>query len=384
MNLNTRCVHTGTRIPEGDQGVNTPIYTSSAYGYEEETDNLYPRSFNTINQQVVAEKLQALESGAAALIFSSGMAAISTAFMGLLRPGDHVVLQKNLYGGTHLFITTTFQQLGVEYSTAQGNSKEDFEAAWKPNTKFIYVETPSNPLLEVVDLKMISSLAKAHQAISMIDNTFASPINQRPIELGIDVVLHSATKYLGGHSDLSAGGIVTATKELMQPCMEAAVKFGGNLDASACALLERSMKTLALRVRQQNKNAQAIASFLAEHPQVIKVHYPGLPSHPGHSIAKAQMHGFGGMLSFEVNGGLAGGEECIGKLRLIAKALSLGGVETTICSPTLTSHAPLSPEERQDRGIHDGLLRLSVGIEDAEDIITDLDQALSNHNIVAV
>mgnify|MGYP006422231365 CR=1 FL=1 len=358
--------------------MNTPIYTSSAFSYEEGVHNLYPRYFNTENQLAVIDKLKVLEAGADALVLSSGMAAISTALVGLLQKGDHVVLQRNLYGGTHFFVTHTFEQLGIGYSFAQGNRKADFEDVWKPQTKAVYVETPSNPLLEIVDLEMVAALAKSKGAISMIDNTFASPINQQPIKLGIDVVLQSATKYLGGHSDLCAGGITTATEELMKPCLTTAINFGGCLDPNACYMLERSMKTLALRVKQQNENTQAVAEFLEAHPKVLRVNYPGLKSHPDHEVAKKQMPGgFGGMLSFEVEGGIAGGEACIAKLGLISKALSLGGVESTVCAPALTSHSKLTPQERAEKGISDGLLRLSVGIEDVEDLKADLENAVS-------
>ncbi len=375
--LSTNCVHAGTRIPEGDMGVNTPIYTSSAFSYEEGRHNLYPRYFNTENQEAVIDKMKAIEGGGGALVLASGMAAISTAMLGVVKSGDHVVFQNNLYGGTHFFIATVLDDFGVSYTFAQGNSRADFEKAIQENTKLIYIETPSNPLLEVVDVAMVAELAKEKAILSMIDNTFASPVNQQPIKLGIDIVIHSATKYLGGHSDICAGIIVTATEELIKPCLERAINLGGNLDPNTCYLLERSMKTLSLRVHQQNQNAQALAEFLEGHPKVLKVNYPGLPSHPDHELAKRQMSGFGGMLSFEVKGGIAGGEEVIRKLNIITKALSLGGVESTICAPALTSHSKLTAEQRAAKGIGDGLLRLSVGIEGAEDLVEDLEQALA-------
>lgn len=374
--LSTQCVHTGT-MAEGHAGVNTPIHTSSAFSYDNESPTLYPRYFNTLNQIAVSKKIQALECGAGAMVTGSGMAAISTAMVACLQPGDHVVLQSNIYGGTHYFVISTFEQLGVTYTFANGNAEADFVDAWQENTKLVYIETPSNPLLEVVDIRMVAKMAQERNALSMIDNTFATPINQQPIPMGIDVVVHSATKYFGGHSDLSAGAIVTRTEELFQACLKVGINFGGCLDANACYLLERSMKTLALRVKQQNENALALAQFLENHAQIIKVNYPGLANHPDHAIAKTQMTGFGGMLSFEIAGGKTSADKFLEAIQLISKALSLGGVETTVTSPVDTSHSKLSAEEREAKGISDGLLRLSVGIEDAADLMADINQALA-------
>jgi cystathionine beta-lyase len=371
----THCVHTGTYIPEGDKGVNTPIFTSSAFGYEDGITNKYPRYYNTVNQTAVAEKVAALEGGEEALVLSSGMAAVSTAMLGLLKTGDHAVLQQNLYGGTHHFVATIFDRFGILYTYTNGNTRADFEAAIQPNTKLIYIETPSNPLLEVVDMEVVAQVAKKHGLYTLIDNTFASPINQQPIKWGIDVVIHSATKYLGGHSDMCAG-VIVSSKEIMKKCHEVALNLGGCLEPMPCYLLERSIKTLEVRVARHNTNAMAVANFLASHPAVTKVNYPGLPSHPDHEIAKKQMSGFGGMLSFEVKGGFDGARKVIKHLQIIAKALSLGGVESTICEPAKTSHSKLSAEQRAEKGIADGLLRLSVGIEAVEDLIADLKQAL--------
>ena len=372
----THCVHTGTQEVPNDMGVNSPIFTSSAFSYGEGVENQYPRYFNLPNQKAVVQKLCALENAESGLVTSSGMSAITTVMMGLLQKGDHVVFQSNLYGGTHYFIAQTLERFGMTFSYAKGNNVEDYEQALKDNTKLIYIETPSNPLLHITDIRAIANLAKSKGVLTMIDNTFASPINQQPLKLGIDVVIHSATKYLGGHSDICAGAILT-NEDLMKSIYVAAVNFGGCLDARVCYLLERSMKTLSLRVQHQNENALKLAKFLEGHHAIGQVNYPGLESHPHHHLAASQMiGGFGGMLSFEVKAGATAADQFVSKLNLITKALSLGGVETTICSPALTTHIKISAEERAAQGIKDELLRLSVGIEDVNDLIYDIEQAL--------
>ena len=379
-NKATLCVHTNTPDKDVTKGVNTPLYASSAFGYLDAEENLYPRYFNTPNQQVVVNKLCALERGEAGLLFGSGMAAISTTLLALLQPGDHVVLQEALYGGTHHLVTSELARLNIRYTLVE--NADQFEDALRPNTKVIYIETPSNPLLKITDIRAVAQLAQAHGLVSVIDNTFASPINQNPLTLGIDVVMHSGTKYLGGHSDLCFGAVVTSTC-LREKIWKSAINLGGSINAATCALIERSMKTLDLRVRQQNHNAQALAKFLQEHPRVRRVHYPGLPEHEGHAVAAEQMMGFGGMLSFELGSintgtpGLKETEQFMRNLRLITPALSLGGVETLICSPARTSHIKLSPEERAHAGVSDALLRVSVGIEHVEDLIEDLGAALA-------
>lgn len=372
----THCVHTGTQQVEGHLGVNSPIFTSSALGYEEGIPNQYPRYFNLPNQKAVEKKLCALEHAEAGLITSSGMSAITTVMMGLLKKGDHVIFQNNLYGGTHYFIVQMLERFGMTYTMLTGNSIDEYEQAIQPETRLIYIETPSNPLLKITDIRAVAQLASSKGILTMIDNTFASPINQQPIKMGIDIVIHSATKYLGGHSDICAGAIATSN-ELMQGIYIAAVNFGGCLDSRVCYLLERSMKTLSLRVHQQNDNALKLAQFLDSNEHIGKVNYPGLESHPDYHLAKSQMiGGFGGMLSFEIKAGEEKADEFVSKLKIIAKALSLGGVETTICSPAKTSHIKLSQAERDELGITNELLRLSVGIEDVTDLIYDIEQAL--------
>lgn len=372
----TLCVHAGTENNNPSQGVNTPVYTSSSFGYLDAPETPYPRYFNTPNQKVVVDKLCALEGGEAGLLFGSGMAAVSTAMFSLLKPGDHVVLQNDLYGGTYHFIEYEFEKFGIEYSFVASPDAKNFKAALRPNTRVIYIETPSNPLLRITDIEAVAQLAKSNNIISVIDNTFASPINQNPILLGIDVVIHSGTKYLGGHSDLSFGAVITSAK-LKDKMHKSAINLGGSVNATTCSLIERSLKTLALRVNKQNENAQAIAEFLSSHPYVRQVNYPGLKNHKGHAIAAQQMAGFGGMLSFEpALEGLAQAEAFMRALQLVTPAISLGGVESLISSPTRTSHSKMTAEARKAVGVKDELLRVSVGIESAEDLIEDFKQAL--------
>ncbi len=366
----TQCVHAGTVPDQYSGGVNSPITTSSAFEFLDKSDNVYPRYFNTPNQLAVVEKLCALEGAESGLVVSSGMAAISTAFVSILNPGDHVVMQDQIYGGTYYLATSQFKKLGITYTMVKGNSIEDFQKAIQSNTRLLYFETPSNPLLAIIDVAGMAELARSSRIISMIDNTFASPINQNPIKLGVDVVMHSGTKYLGGHSDLCFGALLTNNK-LAAKMRETAVNWGGSLDANACYLIERSLKTLQIRVRQQNENALFLARKLQAHSGVKKVYYPGLETHPAHELAKKQMSGFGGMLSFELKEGVRAVDFCK-RLKLIKPALSLGGVETIIRIPCLTSHIKMTKEERMAAGVSDDLLRLSVGIEDSEDLWTEI------------
>lgn len=376
--VNTVCTHTGELIDTQYKGAVSPLYMSTSYAFEDVEVKRYPRYFNTPNQVALAKKMAALEHGEAALIFGSGMAAVSTSLMAFLHSGDHVVFQNTLYGGTSNFIVEEFSKFGIEYSFTKGFSPESFEAEIKENTKVIYIETPSNPLLTITDIKAVAEMCKKHNLVSMIDNTFASPVNQNPIDFGIDVVIHSATKYMGGHSDILAGTVISSEVHI-DTVFQMAKNFGGSLSDYTVWLLERSIKTMGLRVKAQNKNAKKIAKYLENHPDVEKVYYPGLKSHPDHKLAKAQMKGFGGMLSFELKEGL---DASIfqKKLKLIKSSMSLAGVESTIITPTLTSHALVSPEDREKQGIKDNLMRFSVGIEEKEDIIQDIEQALKAIN----
>jgi cystathionine beta-lyase len=301
------------------------------------------------------------------------MAAITSTFFGLLERGDHVIFDSHLYGGTYHAIIHELTRFGIEYSFVQ--VKDGIAKHVTSKTKLVYFESPSNPLLEIIDLKRVVEEAKESNLLVAIDNTFASPINQNPINFGVDIVLHSVTKYLGGHSDIICGAVIT-TEKLLEPIRKTAINFGGNVNAATAALLERSLKTLAIRVEKQNENATQLAGWLSENEKVTRVYYPGLPSHDGHLVAAQQMHGFGGMLSFEVDASLDEIEGMLTLLQVIQPAISLGGVESTISLPVKTSHAKMTSEERQAIGIDDSLLRFSVGIEGAQDLIDDLDQAI--------
>jgi len=372
--INTICTHTGELEDKQFKGAISPLYMSTSYAFEDVDVKRYPRYFNTPNQEALAKKMAALEHGEAALIFGSGMAAVSTALFAFLHKGDHVVLQNTLYGGTRNLVAEEFAKFGIEYSFAKDLKPESFEAEVRKNTKVIYIETPSNPLLTITDIKAVAEIAKKHGLVSMIDNTFASPVNQNPMDFGIDIVIHSATKYMGGHSDILAGTVISS-EEHINTIFQLAKNFGGNLSDYTVWLLERSIKTMGIRVKAQNKNAKKIAKFLERHPDIEKVYYPGLKSHPDHALAKSQMHGFGGMLSFELKAGLDAGL-FQKKLNLIKSSMSLASIESTISSPTLTSHALLTPEERENQGIRDGLMRFSLGIEEKEDLMADIEQAL--------
>lgn len=373
LGLNTICTHVGEVEDTQFKGAISPLFMSSSYAYEGVEVKRYPRYFNTPNQEALCKKIAMLEKCDSALIFGSGMAAISTALLAFLHKGDHVVLPQTLYGGTYNFVVEEFGKFGIEYSFAEGFSEADFAEKIQKNTKVIFIETPSNPLMRITDLEMISKLAKGRSIITMIDNTFASPVNQTPADFGIDIMIHSATKYMGGHSDICAGA-VAASKEHIHRIWHLAKNLGGSLSDYTVWLLERSMKTMVLRVKAQNKNAKKIATWLERHPLVTRVHYPGLKTHPDHALAKRQMQGYTGMLSFEISESLHV-DEFLKRLKLIKPSMSLAGVESTILSPAKTSHALLSADERRRQKIGDGLLRFSVGIEEADDIIADLEMA---------
>ena len=375
MHIDTKCVHSGSGADTVTGGVNTPIFPSSAHEYLDAGETAYPRYFNTFNQNVLVRKICDLEGAEDGVVFSSGMAAISSVMLTFLKSGDHAVLQDEIYGGSHAFVGAFFDRFGIGYTFVE-TSADAVEEAVRPETKVIFIETPTNPLLGIMDISAVAGVAGRHGCLTVIDNTFATPVLQNPIRLGIDVVVHSGTKYLGGHSDLCFGAVL-ASKEAARAILRTARKYGGSTNALDCYLMERSLKTLALRVERQNRNAQAVAEFLARHPAVSAVHYPGLPDHEGHQLASKQMRGFGGMLSFELAANSAAAVETFeDNLGLVKASLSLGGVETMLCPPATTSHSELSPEERARLGITDGLLRLSVGIEAAEDIVADLAGAL--------
>ncbi|WP_299799442.1 PLP-dependent aspartate aminotransferase family protein [uncultured Maribacter sp.] len=374
--LNTICTHVGELEDTQHKGAISPLYMSTSYAYEDVDLKRYPRYFNTPNQEGLSKKVAALEHAESALIFGSGMAAVSTALLAFLNAGDHVVLQQTLYGGTYNLVNEEFSKYGIEYSFTEGWRAEAFETQIKENTKVIYIETPSNPLLTITDLEAVAVIAKKYGIITLIDNTFASPVNQNPIDFGIDVVIHSATKYMGGHSDICAGAVASTT-EYMDRIFQLAKNFGGSLSDYTVWLLERSLKTMGIRVRAQNENALVMAHFLDKLPDIEKVYYPGLPTHPEYDLAKKQMRGFGGMLSFELNSHL-NSSQFQKALQLIKPSMSLAGVESTVISPTQTSHALMSAEVRAEQGIADGLIRFSVGIEEVEDLQQDILQALES------
>jgi cystathionine beta-lyase len=379
------CVHTGAIKDTEFGGVNSPVYTSAAFDYRKD-GVVYPRYYNTPNQVAIAEKIAALEHGEAALVFSSGMAAIFSATMAVVKSGDHIIFPSDLYGGTHYMAVYELPNFGIECSFVDASNMANIEAAIRPNTKAIYLETPSNPTLRITDIEAVGKLAKAKGITTLIDNTFASPINQNPIDFNIDIVLHSGTKYLSGHSDIIFGAAVS-TEEWIKKIHGKSVIYGGNLNGSTCGLIERSLKTLAIRVKQQNENALDLAHFLNDLPMVRKVNYPGLPSHDGYEVAKRIMHDFGGMLSFELRiNHVSDIDLMVNSLKMIAPAGSLGGVESLITSPFLTSHAKIPQAERLEMGVGDDLLRLSVGIEAVEDLKADLLYAIEKvetHSLIA-
>jgi cystathionine beta-lyase/cystathionine gamma-synthase len=376
--IETKTVHAGEPSPRINGAVVMPIFQSAMFestGERTYDDIRYIRLNNTPNHKALAEKLAQLENAEAALVTSSGMAAITTTLLALLSTGDHLLVQDCLYGGTHDFVTKDLRDFGISYDFINGNEPEDWKRKLKTNTKAIYVETIANPLMSVPHLEDVVEFARANGIVSVIDNTFASPINFRPHELGFDLSLHSATKYLNGHSDIVAGAVI-GSRELVDKITHRLNHLGGSLDPHAAFLLHRGMKTLALRVKHQNGSALRIAQFLQKHPSVAKVNYPGLESHPQHGIAQRLFDGYGGMMSFELHGGVEAADSFMHKAKLPIVAPSLGGVESLVTRPSITSHSGMFPADRQKLGITDGLIRLSVGIEGTDDLIEDFKQAL--------
>ena len=376
--IETKLIHAGEPEPLIYGAVSIPIFQSAMYEYSGETsyhDIKYIRLNNTPNHIALHEKLAALENAEAALVTGSGMAAITTSLLGVLASGDHLLAQNTLYGGTHNLLTEDFADFNLSFDFIDADDPASWQAQLRPNTKAIYVEAMTNPLMQVADLKAAVDFAKENNLVSLIDNTFASPINYRPAEWGFDLSLHSCTKYLNGHSDIVAGAVI-GRADLIRKITHKLNHFGATLDPHACFLLHRGMKTLAVRVKFQNDSALQLAKFLEQHPAVEKVNYPGLESHPRHQRAKELFDGFSGMLSFEVKGGLEAAQKLISNLTLPISAPSLGGIETLVTRPATTSHSGMSAEDRQKLGITDSLIRVSVGIEDTGELIEDFDQAL--------
>ncbi|MDH2900681.1 MAG: PLP-dependent aspartate aminotransferase family protein [archaeon] len=375
--IETKVVHSGEPSPRILGSVSTPIFQSAMFessGEGSYHEIRYIRLNNTPNHLVLHKKLASLEGAEDALVTGSGMAAITTTLLALLSIGDHVLVQDCLYGGTHDFVTKDLGQFGISYDFINANDPTSWELKLKPNTKAIYVETMTNPLLEVGDLKAVVEFARSHNLVSIIDNTFATSINFRPPEEGFDLSLHSATKYLNGHSDIVAGAVI-GRADLVSKIKRRLDHLGGSLDPHACFLLERGIKTLAIRVNYQNESALKIAKYLAMHEGVKKVNYPGLETHLQHRRATELFEGYGGMLSFELDGGKDAAELFMKSVTIPIVAPSLGGVESLITTPATTSHSGMTPQDRQKIGITDGLIRFSVGVEATDDIIEDFEQA---------
>ena len=377
MGFATDAIHVGQEPDPATGAIIVPIYQTSTYVQEELGRNKgheYARTSNP-TRSALERNLACLEGGLYAYAFASGMAAIN-ALMSLLKSGDHVVAGHNLYGGAFRLFEHVLKDFGLSFSYADTSRLEEIERAFQSNTRLLYLETPTNPIMEITDLPAASALAHRHGALAAVDNTFMSPYFQRPLKLGADFALHSTTKYLNGHSDGVGGAIVLNHAGLAERLKFLQNAAGAILGPFDCWLVLRGVKTLAARMRQHEENGRAVARFLAVHPKVKKVNYPGLPNHPQHELAKRQMKGFGGMISFET-GSLENAKLVLKSLRLCSLAESLGGVETLISHPATMTHASVPPEHRERVGITDGLVRISVGIEDVDDLIADLDQALA-------
>jgi cystathionine beta-lyase/cystathionine gamma-synthase len=379
----TEAVRGGTSLHKKNGPLPTPIYQTSTFEVTDmqeqvratNTESFYTRYGNptfTVVENAIAE----LEGADAGLVFSSGMAAITTSILSLVKAGDHIVAQRDIYGGAIRFLSSWLPKLGIETTFVDTNDIEQHERAIRPSTKILYVESPTNPTARVVDLEKIAALSRKHRLISIIDSTFATPINCRPAEWGIDLVLHSGTKFFGGHSDLICG-VAAGRRDLIEQIHNARTVLGGIMDPHAAFLLLRGIKTLAVRVERQNENALRVAEFLSQHPKVTRVHYPMLKAHPDHVIAKKQMAGGGGVLSFEVEGNGADACRVAEALSLFTLAPSLGGVDSLVTIPVLTSHYQIDPAMLKKMGVTEQMIRLSVGIEHVEDLIADLEEALA-------
>lgn len=380
MRIGTKVIHAGMPHPRISGAVSMPIFQSSTFEYggpAEYHDIRYIRLNNTPNHLAVHQKLAAIENAEAALVTSSGMSAIATTLLTILKAGDHLLIQDCLYGGTFDLVKKDLPEYGIEFDFIDNNDPESWQDLIRPNTKAIYVETIANPLLQVCDLEAVVAFAKANSLVSIIDNTFASPINFRPIDLGFDLSIHSCTKYLNGHSDI-VGGAIIGREDLVFATRKFLNHLGGCMDPHVIYLLDRGMKTLSLRMKAHNENALALAKYLSRHPAIGRVNYPGLPTHPQFERASRLFIGCGGVLSFELKeSGSEIADRLIASLNLATCGPSLGGVETLATRPSTTSHVGMSAQERKSAGISDELIRLSVGIEDYADLIDDFEQGLN-------
>jgi cystathionine beta-lyase/cystathionine gamma-synthase len=380
MRFSTQLVHAGEPRPRVAGAVALPVFQSSTFelsGSHDYHDIKYARLSNTPNHEALAEKLAALEGTEAGLVTGSGMAAISATLLALLGAGDHLIAHDCLYGGTHSLITGDLAALGIETTFIDATRPETFAAALRPRTRAFYVEALTNPLLQVAEFDAVVAFARAHGLVTLIDSTMATPVNFRPVTHGFDLVLHSASKYLNGHTDIVAGA-VAGSHELVAKVKHKLDHFGGSLDPHACFLLQRGIKTLELRVERQNQTALGLARHLSSHRAVAKVIHPGLESHPGHARVKAWFRGAGGMLSFRPRDGEAAAERFVGAVKIATNAPSLGGPETLVTRPVVTSHRGVAPAERARLGVTDDLVRVSVGLESLEDLIEDFEQALAD------
>jgi cystathionine beta-lyase/cystathionine gamma-synthase len=373
----TICVHAGNYLDEKTGGINTPIFPSTSYLYDDTGEIIYPRHFNTPNQLAIIEKMCELEKGEDALVLSSGMAAISSAIMTFLSPGDHIIFTEELYGGIYHFIEHILERNNMEFSMIPNGNADALEKMIRKNTRLFYLETPSNPLLKITDLREVSRICRKSGVITIIDNTFATPINQNPLELGIDIVVHSGTKYLGGHHDLIFG-VVVSSKDIIADIKKTATNYGGSVNAGTCHQIERSLKTLAIRVNTQNTNAMNIARYLSQSPYIKEVFYPGLETHKNHAIAAQQMSGFGGVVTFTPDVNRLDIKHFIKNFKYIREALSLGGLDTIFCMPYKTSHKHLTDNELERLGISKDIIRLSTGIENYLDLISDIETAVQS------
>lgn len=378
MNFATKAIRIGQDPDKATNSVVVPIYQTVNFAFQDIGKHKgyeYSRSGNP-TRTAYEQCLASLEEGKFGLAFASGLAA-EDAVLSILRPGDHVVSSANIYGGTFRLFESVYKPRNIEFSYLDGTKPEAFAAAIKPNTKLVWIETPANPLLQLVDIRAVSEITRARKVILVADNTFASPYFQRPLTLGADVVVHSTTKYVSGHSDVIGGAVITNSSELHTAFYFHQNAVGAVPGPFDCWLSLRGLKTLAVRMKQHEKNARQVAEFLAKHPAVKKTYYPGLPGHPQHELARSQMDGFGAMVTFLLDGGLEQARHFVKHLRLFIFAESLGGVESLVCHPATMSHATMSRTEREAIGITDSTIRLSIGIEDAVDLIEDLEQAFT-------
>jgi cystathionine gamma-lyase len=384
MKFSTRAIHAGQEPDPTTGAVCTPIYQTSTYvqeGLNKHKGYEYARTHN-LTREALEACLASMEDGKYGLCFGSGLAA-EGCIMHLLSAGDHVICGDDVYGGTYRLFEKVWKRFGLTFTFVDASDVKKVEAAIQPNTKLIWVETPTNPLLRLCDIKAIAAVGKSKGVITVVDNTFASPYLQNPLSLGIDIVVHSVTKYLGGHSDVVGGAVITSRDDLYET-----LKFHQNAVGAVpgpfdCFLVLRGVKTLAVRMEAHQKNAMAIALYLEKHPAVEKVMYPGLPNHPQHALAKEQMSGFGGMVSFVLKGGLESARQFLGSTKLFALAESLGGVESLVCHPVSMTHGSIPKAERDARGVVDALVRLSVGIEDKDDLLADLEAGLAKVSVMA-